>query len=299
MKNKLIVLLVALVCSFSIAGDFGGYSIFEYDNEAFDVNRVYLQYTDELNDDLFLKIRLDVGRISDSEEDHSEDSKLTAYLKNAYIDWDYQNVGKISMGLLSTNSYAIQESTWGYRFISKSPLDKLGWINTADFGVGYSRNFEKISLNFQILNGEGYTSDDFDKNAETSMRILYGESKLNKNDGYNAGLVLTNNKVDDAKVNLLGLFGGWSKGKIRVGAEYNRYDTNDSDVMYANYINYSVNDKWNVFVRNDIVEEVGGDSEHTAYVGAVWKANDKLYISPNILMNDSGEDVRITCMFSY
>ena len=149
MKNKLIVLLVALVCSFSIAGDFGGYSIFEYDNEAFDVNRVYLQYTDELNDDLFLKIRLDVGRISDSDEDSSEDSKLTAYLKNAYIDWDYQNVGKISMGLLSTNSYAIQESTWGYRFISKSPLDKLGWIHTADFGVGYSRNFEKISLNFQ------------------------------------------------------------------------------------------------------------------------------------------------------
>ena len=299
MKNKLIVLLVALVCSFSIAGDFGGYSIFEYDNEAFDVNRVYLQYTDELNDDLFLKIRLDVGRISDSDEDSSEDSKLTAYLKNAYIDWDYQNVGKISMGLLSTNSYAIQESTWGYRFISKPPLDKLGWINTADFGVGYSRNFEKISLNFQILNGEGYTSDDFDKNAETSMRILYGESKLNKNDGYNAGLVLTNNKVDDAKVNLLGLFGGWSKGKIRVGAEYNRYDTNDSDVMYANYINYSVNDKWNVFVRNDIVEEVGGDSEHTAYVGAVWKANDKLYISPNFVKNDTGEDIRITCMFSY
>ena len=69
--------------------------------------------------------------------------------------------------------------------------------------------------------------------------------------------------------------------------------------LIANYINYNVSDKWKVFARNDIVEEVGGDSEHTAYVGAVWKANDKLYISPNILINDRGEDVRLTCMFSY
>ena len=299
MKNKLIVLFIILVTSLSVASNFGGHSIFEYDSEAFDINRIYLQYTDDLNDDLFLKILLDVGRISGSDDDPSEDSKLNAYLKNAYVDWDYKNIGKISMGLLGTNSYGIQESNWGYRFIAKSPLDQLGWINTADFGIGYSRNFDKISLNFQMLNGEGYKSDDCDRNAKTSIRILYGESKLNKNEGYNAGLVLTNDKRNNEKVNLLGLFGGWSKGKIRVGAEYNRYDTNDSDVMYANYINYNVSDKWKVFARNDIVEEVGGDSKHTAYVGAVWKANDKLYISPNILINDRGEDVRLTCMFSY
>ena len=33
-----------------------------------------------------------------------------------------------------------------YRFIEKSPLDKAGWTNTADFGIGYSRSFGDINI---------------------------------------------------------------------------------------------------------------------------------------------------------
>ena len=118
MKNKILLFTVVILASFSFAGDFGGYTIFEYNNTAFEINRVYFQYTDNLSDDLFLKIRYDVER-----ESLNKDGKLETYLKNVYVDWKIKDLGKVSLGLIGTNSYDIQEENWGYRFIEKSPLD--------------------------------------------------------------------------------------------------------------------------------------------------------------------------------
>ena len=80
MNNKTSITSIIIFLSFIIAGDIGGYSIFEYNNSAFEINRVYFQYTDDISDDLFLKIRYDVGR-----EGVDADGKFVAYLKNAYV----------------------------------------------------------------------------------------------------------------------------------------------------------------------------------------------------------------------
>ena len=45
-----------------IAGDFGGYSIFQYNDEAFDMKRVYLKYSNTISDDLSFKLTYDIGR---------------------------------------------------------------------------------------------------------------------------------------------------------------------------------------------------------------------------------------------
>ena len=47
--KKLILLSLS---SMIIAGDFGGYSIFQYNDEAFDMKRVYLKYSNTISDDL-------------------------------------------------------------------------------------------------------------------------------------------------------------------------------------------------------------------------------------------------------
>ena len=117
MKNKLIILITLF--SFMIAAEIKGYSIFNYDNNAFSVDRAYFQYTDDISDELFFKLRYDVGRDSDVEGD----TKLSSYLKNAYVDWKIDDLGKLSMGLLSTNSYSVQEKTWGDRYIYKSAME--------------------------------------------------------------------------------------------------------------------------------------------------------------------------------
>ena len=112
--KKLIILTSSLIFSIGIAGDFGGYSIFGYDNDAFDMKRVYLKYSNNISDDLQFKLTYDVGR-------DDNDNKLSSYLKHAYINYN-QSFGLISLGVIGTNSYEAQEKTWGYRFIEKSSL---------------------------------------------------------------------------------------------------------------------------------------------------------------------------------
>ena len=87
MKNKKIILNIITIISITMAGEFGGYSIFQYNESAFELKRVYLQYTDNLSENLFLKIRYDVGRDGDN-----ADGKFETYLKNAYEDWEVKDL---------------------------------------------------------------------------------------------------------------------------------------------------------------------------------------------------------------
>ena len=295
--KKLLVLTSSLIFSIAMAGDFGGYSIFEYDADAFDMKRVYLKYSDNISDDLQFKLTYDIGRDDDGSDATSDDTKLSSYVKHAHINWN-KNIGSFSIGLIGTNSYGVQEKTWGYRFIQKSPLDSEGWTNTADFGIGYSRSFGDININAQVLNGEGYKREQEGKDFAIYLRLLYGENSLNKNDGFNVGLALNNHGNDQ----LVALFGGWAKDKIRTGLEYNRLDDDEqgtSKVMIANYFNYTLSDKWGVFMRNDRTELVGGDTNTDTYLGAVWKAHENLHIAPTINMSNDSNDFKVSCMFKY
>ena len=51
-------------------------------------------------------------------------------------------------------------------------------------------------MNLQITNGEGYKQPQGDKYQKISINATYGEQKLNKNDGYNAGVVYSTEATD-------------------------------------------------------------------------------------------------------
>jgi len=314
MNNKTSITSIIFFLSFIVAGDIGGYSIFEYNNTAFEINRVYFQYTDDISNDLFLKIRYDVARDGQGEGG----GKFVAYLKNAYVDWSCKECphlygGVFSFGLIGTNSYGIQESTWGYRFIAKSPLDNNGFTNTADLGIGYSQSFGNFNINTQILNGEGYKSEQSDNNMATYLRVMYGESQLNKNDGYNIGFVMTNSKIGveggpDDDTNLVGLFGGWASNNLRLGLEYNQYEWNtgsgeNEENLTSLYANYSITETLDVFVRNDAFDykDESDDLQKltTSWIGVVCNPSKGLYISPNVMIADGNNDYSLTFMFKY
>ena len=98
---------------------------------------------------------------------------------------------------------------------------------------------------------------------------------------------------------MVGMFGGWSKDKIRTGLEYNRLDDDSeggtSYSMLSNYFNYSLSDKWDVFMRNDRVEEVGKDTNTDTYLGGIWKAHANFYIAPNFKISNNSDDFRLSC----
>ena len=305
MKNKMILITVIISLSIMTAGEFSGYSIFNYDNETFSVDRAYLQYTDDVADDLFFKLRYDVGRDNDTDGD----TKLTSYLKNVYVDWKNGDNSKFSLGLISMNSFGVQEKTWGYRFIAKSPVDYHKFISsTADFGIGYSHSFGEFNANVQIVNGDGYKKNDSDGKMLTSLRFMYGESKLNKNDGHNVGIVMTSfdgeSDDDTDDYSLTGLFGGWSSSGLRLGLEYNSYDYGDlTDKLTSFYLNYKMSDALNLFARHDMLnthnDDLSSVDEAVSMLGAVWNPTNGLYISPNITIEDDSNDYRLTFMFKY
>ena len=324
--KKNIVLIILISFAF-MQGKIGGYAIFNYtgNTQQFDIDRSYFQYTNDISDDLFFKLRFDVGRSSDilvdqnnnneNDEQFEADSKLIVYLKNAYVDWKCPQGGKLTMGLLGTNSYGVQEKNWGYRFISKSVLDLYGMTKTADFGVGYSHSFGDFNMNIQVVNGEGYKADfdDGNQNDDKPMayiRLMYGENNLIENNGFNVGLVYTSSYSldnDDYSNNLKSIFGAWAINNFRLGVEFNNQDLNGvNENADAVYLNYSFNEKISIFARYDVNNQNTDNNISTSKTlfGLVFNPTRGLYIAPNIIIQDiindeAIEEYHLTCMFKY
>jgi hypothetical protein len=65
-------------------------------------------------------------------------------------------------------------------------------------------------------------------------------------------------------------------------------------------MNYNMG-KWNFFVRQDMmeIEDLSNSDKSLSYIGAIWNPVNGLYISPNIIMNDTDDEMRLTFMFKY
>ena len=209
------ILLVVSITGFMFAeGKIGGVTYFDYSNtekaSGFNFQRQYFGYGGDVSDQVSFKILFDVSR-SDS------DTRLTTYLKKAQVNYK-SSFGKFNFGLIGMNTYAVQESNWGYRFIEKSAIDKYGFSATADIGVGFSRSLiDNLNLSLLFVNGEGFKKPQGDKYHKIAFNTTYGEGNLNKNNGYNAGVVYTTESTDTDPTTMTSVFGGFAGMGIRLG----------------------------------------------------------------------------------
>ena len=113
-------------------------------------------------------------------------------------------MGKTSFGLIGMHTYNVQEKNWGYRFIEKSAIDLNKFSSTADLGIAFSSSvISELNTTIQFVNGEGYKKPQGDEHFKSVFNITYGESKLNKNDGYNVGLVYSSESTDNDPVTMM------------------------------------------------------------------------------------------------
>ena len=226
------ILIVLSIIGFMFAeGKIGGVTYFDYSNtekaSGFNFQRQYFGYGGEVSDQVSYKILFDVGRtnvgaavIEKDTSYKSEDTRLVVFLKKAQINYK-SSFGRFNFGLIGMNTYAVQESNWGYRFIEKSAIDKNGFSSTADIGVGFSRSLiDNLNLSLLIVNGEGFKTPQGDKFQKIAFNATYGESNLNKNDGYNGGLVYTTESTDTDPTTMTSVFGGFAGIGLRLGGEY-------------------------------------------------------------------------------
>ena len=305
MKN-LIILLTCITISVAAEGKIGGVTYFDYTNSeeksAFNFNRQYFSYTGDDAENINYKIIFDVGRINkivDTEGKATEDTRLVAFLKKAQIDYK-TSYGKVSMGLIGTNTYGVQEKNWGYRFIEKSSIDLYKYSSTADIGVGFSRLLiENLHTSLQVVNGEGFKQPQGDKYHKISFNTTYGERKINKNDGYNAGIIYSTEATDSDPTNMISAFGGFAGMGLRFGAEYDMLTKGDTESSIISVsANYSFMDNKDIFLRYDMYDgDTSIDKDGSSYMitGILLSCENGLSVAPNMRIksyeSDSKESV--------
>ena len=165
MKKSILLTLVSVLFIYGSANAQEGkpsvkvFSNFNYDMSAeegkeafaeFEVKRAYLGYSYDFNEKFSTKITFDVGS-------NNGGSEYTAFLKIASLNWQASEKLNIGFGMIGAKNFKFMEKAWGRRFIEKSAQDKYKWANSADAGVNAEYKLSsKISLDAQLLNGEGY-----------------------------------------------------------------------------------------------------------------------------------------------
>ena len=266
----------------------------------FSMDRVYLTYSTKISDEASFKFQSDV------QNKFSEGQAFYMYIKKAQFDLKLGLGAKATLGIQGMNMFNIQEKTWGYRFISKSAMDVNGWSASADMGFGLSQSFgENIYTSFLYTNGEGYKKVSADNNMKISVQAVYGEKRLDKNDGYNAGVVYSTLKSDQGNdetstASVTGLFGGWAGMGARLGFEYNMHNTTysadgmeaDAQTLMSFYANQKLINNFSVMARYDSLEpdaDVENDEETKIIVGLAWTPTKGFTVSPNMVQTKVGD----------
>ena len=136
-----------------------------------------------------------------------------------------------------------------------------------------------------ISNGEGYTESDVDDNNKTSVQLAWGETMLNKNDGYNIGLVYSTVEVPTEETAVTGFFAGWAGNGLRIGLESNTEDVGGVDNALASmYATYKIKDNLSAFLRMDDIDknrDAVPVSEEKTLLGLIWTPTKGLDIALN------------------
>ena len=303
---KKLLMVISIIGFMFAEGKIGGVTYFDFsvtDSSAFNFQRQYFGYGGEVSDQVSFKILFDVGR-SDS------DTRLTTYLKKAQVNYK-SSFGKFNFGLIGMNTYGVQESNWGYRFIEKSAIDKNEFWATADIGVGFSRSLiDNLNLSLLFVNGDGFKKPQGDKYHKIAFNTTYGEGNLNKNDGYNTGVVYTTESTDADPTTMVSVFGGFAGMGLRLGGEYDMLTKNSfkSNIISVS-ANYTVRDNIDIFARYDMVDDnddTNKNGNNYIVTGIVLTCDGGISVAPNLRMvnyentdKDSEMEYKVNLQFKF
>ena len=250
---------------------------------AFNMKRAYLTLDNDVSESVSYKVTYDIGN-------NDGGSAHTAFLKVAMVKWK-TSLGNVMIGMQGMNMFKTMENTWGHRFIDKMPMDTYGYSASADLGIGLGRSFGPISSSILITNGGGYKKAESDSHKKLSIHAVYGESKLNKKDGFNGGLSFSTEPYDKDSLNtentyVSGIFAGYASNGFRGGYEFDTKTQEDvSGQIISAYGTYKINDKLSVLARLDKADpnkSKDGDEVRAIIAGVHYSAAKGLTIAPTV-----------------
>jgi len=272
---------------------------------AFNMKRAYLTLANDVSESVSYKVTYDMGS-------NDGGSAHTAFLKVAMVKLK-TNFGDVSIGMQGLNMFKTMENTWGHRFIAKMPMDTYEYSPSADLGIGLSQSFGPVSASALITNGGGYKKVESDSHKKLSIHAVYGESKLNKKDGYNGGLSFSMEPYDKDSLttentNVIGIFAGYAGNGFIGGFEFDtKTQKGVSGKIISAYGTYKLNDKLSILARLDQVDakkSKDSDGVQAIIAGVHYNAAKGLTIAPTVRVRapeegDSENSIVLNFQFNF
>ena len=249
------------------------------------MKRAYLTFANDISETVSYKVTYDMGS-------NEGGSAHTAFLKVAMVKWN-TSLGNVSIGMQGLNMFKTMENTWGHRFIQKMPMDTYGFSPSADLGIGLTRGFGAIATSALVTNGDGYKKAESDSHKKFSFHAVFGEPKLNKNDGFNAGASFSVEPYDIDSVttentNVMGTFAGYGGSGFRGGLEFDTKQQNDiTSQIICVYGTYKISDKLSLLARLDQVDaniSINNDGIQAFIAGVHYGFEKGLTVAPTFRM---------------
>ncbi len=222
-----------------------------------DVKRFYIGVDHKFNDIFYSNITTDATF-------NSSTGTTALFIKKAYLSAKFSPAFVLTVGGIDGPWAAYAENIYGYRFIEKTLTDRLGLINTVDWGVHAAGTFSNIfSYDVAAVNGNGYKNPTRAESVDFEGRL---SAKLNQ---WNFGVGGYTGKLGQeapgvvtpqtaTRFNALAAF---VDDRTHLGVEYfsaNDFSstlvkslTPDKADGYSFYGSYQLAPTWSVFARDD------------------------------------------------
>lgn len=264
---------------------------------AFEVGRSYFGYDYSFSKEISSRIMYD-----GTTEVINGKTIYSGYLRNAFLQYSTEKF-MVQGGLIGSEQISMMEKIFGYRFVTKPPIDYSGMIQAADLGIAtkiYAG--EILVLDLSVTNGRGFK----DITGNGTYRL-------------SAGFTLTpaDNVLIRGFYDMIGPSGfmqrtasitaAWMGPKFNAGAEYFRQDnasmTDGRDYSGVSlFAKVPVSDKVRLFARFDNISSVIMQSDEDPwnlnrdgsylFAGLDFSPVKNVRLSPNINVYMPTDDTR-------
>tara|TARA_B100001287_G_scaffold132683_1_gene111789 strand:+ start:2540 stop:3466 length:927 start_codon:yes stop_codon:yes gene_type:complete len=270
---------------------------FNHDNDKneFELKRAYLGYSYKIDDNFSTKITFDVGN-------NESGSAYTTFLKIASLTWKPMSNTSINMGMIGTKNFKFMEKSWGRRYIEKSALDKEKWANSADLGVSLDyKLFENLTLDGQILNGEGYKKN---QDADGLMRVGFGGTYKLSNFSIRLFRDIKSCACSDIDQEITTASISYSNNGFNLGfetdmmANSSNIENEDREIMSV-YGSYKLSERYTLFGRYDDYTSEGSWDEDGAYAiaGVEAQLTKGVKAAVNVRQTTNENDVKDNALY--
>ena len=191
----------------------------------FDVKRFYLSVDHRFNDIWSANLTTDAQYSSSTTAGSGAVSEV--FIKRLYLQAKLADAFIVHAGSYNLPWAPFVESLYGYRWVEKTATDRLGFANTADWGVNATGQFGENLLTYSasVVNGAGHKNPTRTKDVDFEGRVgVSPVSWLTLGGGYYNGhlgqVTAANEGFERNTATRWDLVAGVNVSGLRVGAEY-------------------------------------------------------------------------------